>query len=166
MRRSGSVDGLPVAPAGRHPRGALAHGARVGGDLAVLKERRHQPALALPQLAAAGEEALAGERVERHAQARRLVEGAGLLDQDLVDQLRGVDEDDGAVEDAELEDGVPLAVDAAEHAERVLLDLPGVTEERGSGEGGDSLQFHAVLPRRRSARGQATTPIRARCLSG
>ena len=141
-RQAGGVeDAAGPQIAGRVLR-ALGHDGGVAGDLGVGEEGRHQLALPAPEIALAGEEPLARQRLERPAQAGRLAEALGLLHEHLVEDLGPVGEDHRGARRQDAAEVALLADHAVEEASTVVPDLAHVAEAGGAGEEGDVAEVH------------------------
>jgi hypothetical protein len=140
------IDRPPVAPAAGRPRDDVGHDADILRDDLGLEERGHQLALPPPEIALAGEETLARERVEDEPQGRRLFERARPLDEDVVRggrrrRKKGVHPEE---EDARSAGG--LARRTLEEGEALRLELARVTDEwRTAREARKVLEQHARL---------------------
>src|SRR5262249_35000678 len=120
-----------------------------GGELGRVEHRRHHAALLSPQLAAAGEQPLAGQRIEREADHQRLLEGASALDEERVDRVGGVEEDRLGTEDAQAPDSIDLVGGAIEERQDgVATKLANVTDEgtrAGNNRDGVDRRGHAPM---------------------
>ena len=103
-----NVELLAVAPGAHELRGTIGHGGGVVGNAVAMKGRLHHAALAKPEFAFAGEQAIAEEETIG-AQNAALNEFAGAVDDDVFDVV-GVEEEVGAkVEEAQADDVAVIA---------------------------------------------------------
>ena len=108
----------PSAQRGEHPLGELDHQLGVGGDPLAVERRLRELALAAPEVALAGQQALA-QRALRLPQAIVLDELAVLVDQHLLDQVGVVGEEDALRAEPGRDQVAVLARPARQRAEPV-----------------------------------------------
>jgi hypothetical protein len=148
---------LPVAIVGEGALGAGHHVGRVALDGRGVEDGRHHLALLAPELARAGEQALAGQRVEREARHRRLLEEPRPLDQQLGEHLGIVDHGDAPERGAEPHERPAVFGEARHEAQAILADLGHVAEDGvPAAQHGELFEAHApkVACARRAERGR------------
>ena len=115
-------------PSCEHRCGGLGHDLRIGDDVFVAEGRLDEFSLRLPELAFAGEQAVAEDGAEG-AVVARLEEICLVLDEDFLDAVGMDDEADGDVEETEEDDIAIFAGAAGEEAAPVAAHGEGVAEE-------------------------------------